>query len=343
MPIIDKQIKIKWASSNKQYYIEKGYTFTKMNDEFHVSIQDLRPTSHQLVKCECNYCGAIIFKEYRRCSNNINDICCGKCQPKKNKKVLLNKYGVENISQLQETKDKVKQTNLERWGVENISQSELIKEKKVQSSINKYGTRNVLQSDEVKEKCKQTCRERYGVDHHMLSKDYKIKFENNNLKKYGYKYPFQSSEVQNKIAINRAKTMYKNGTAACSKQQRYIYDLLINNGFECELNYPVDRCLLDIAFPKENIYIEYDGGGHDLRIKHGMSVEEFNQREMNRQYYLKSLGWKLIRIKCLSDQLPDNKTIIYLIKVAKEYLLNSDHSWYKIDIDNNTIKYSDKI
>ena len=43
------------------------------------------------------------------------------------------KYGVENISQLEWVKDKIKENNLVKYGVENISQCPEIQEKKMES------------------------------------------------------------------------------------------------------------------------------------------------------------------------------------------------------------------
>ena len=60
---------------------------------------------------------------------------------------------------------------------------------------------------------------------------------------------------------------------ATSKQQLYIHSLLGG-----ELNYCTGKCFLDIAFLDEKIYLEYDGGGHDLSVKLGnMSKEEFER------------------------------------------------------------------
>ena len=40
--LISKTAKVKWNGKNKQYYIDKGYTYTKCGDEFEVPIEDLR-------------------------------------------------------------------------------------------------------------------------------------------------------------------------------------------------------------------------------------------------------------------------------------------------------------
>ena len=139
----------------------------------------------------------------------------------------------------------------------------------------------------------------------------------------------QSNEIQSKIRI----TLYKNGKVPVSKQQKYIYKLL-NDNVNCKLNYPLDSYSLDIAFPKEKIYIEYDGGGHNYGVKCGyITKEEFNQLEIIRDKIIKSKGWKIIRIISSNDLLPQDNDIIDLISIAKKYLLNTNHTWVEINID----------
>lgn len=60
MLVENQKIKIKWVSANKDWYISKGYTFTKIWDEFYVNADDLMPTSKYEAKVICDYCG----KEY---------------------------------------------------------------------------------------------------------------------------------------------------------------------------------------------------------------------------------------------------------------------------------------
>ena len=55
-------------------------------------------------------------------------------------RVVQDKYGVNNVFKLEETKQKIKQTNLERYNVEYAAQNEEIKQKIKQTNLNKYGT-----------------------------------------------------------------------------------------------------------------------------------------------------------------------------------------------------------
>jgi very-short-patch-repair endonuclease len=224
---------------------------------------------------------------------------------------LLN-HGVSNIFELEEVKNKIKETNMDKYGVEFIILNDDFKKRINESIFNKYGVNNVSQNKLIKDKKKETTLKHYGVEN--VSQDPIIK--KNKLKKQLY-------------------TMYNNGTAPCSKQQKYLQIIL--NGY---LNYPVENCSLDIAFPEEKIYIEYDGSGHDLRTKFGdVTILEFKNKEITRHSYLKNKGWKQIRLISKNDILPYNDIILQLIKRAKKYL-NQGHSWFEINIDESKLKCS---
>lgn len=54
--ILSETVKIKWNEYNKKYYINLGYIFTKLCDEFEVKLEDLSKDSHYKILCECNNC-----------------------------------------------------------------------------------------------------------------------------------------------------------------------------------------------------------------------------------------------------------------------------------------------
>lgn len=126
-----------------------------------------------------------------------------------------------------------------------------------------------------------------------------------------------------------------NGMIKTSMQQQYLCNLL--NG---TLNYPVRKVFLDIAFPEEMIYCEYDGGFHDGQVQLGhITEEEFNKKENRRKFMLRDLGWKEIRIISRKDKIPAKPKILKMIDFAKKYL-NSGHHYMLFDIDKQTIKCS---
>ena len=150
-----------------------------------------------------------------------------------------------------------------------------------------------------------------------------------NLKNNGVEYPMQNPEIKER---NR-QSLYKNGTARCSRQQKYIHNLIGG-----KLNYPFKGSSLDVAFPDEMIYLEYDGSGHRMSVTLGTFTEkEFIKRERNRTYGLLRSGWKEIRIISEKDDLiPSDQKLLEILLYARTYL-NQNHHYIKFDIDNSKI------
>jgi hypothetical protein len=116
----------------------------------------------------------------------------------------------------------------------------------------------------------------------------------------------------------RRVNIIKLGLIPCSAPQKYLHEL-----FGGELNYD-NKYVLDIAFPDEKIYIEFDGSGHDLSVRHGnFTQEEFDKREIKRYQTLKYDGWKLFKIVSIRNYLPTDE-------ILKEEF-NKALEWFKLD------------
>jgi hypothetical protein len=99
----------------------------------------------------------------------------------------------------QDFKDKLKQTMINKYGVEHNSQLENIKQQKIDKSIEKYGTDFVLQSSEIRNKIKQTNLQKYGVENPQQNKVIKNKTCSTNMDKFGCKSPTGDKVVKEKI------------------------------------------------------------------------------------------------------------------------------------------------
>lgn len=314
--IITETVIQTWNSKTKQHYINKGYIFTRIKDEFEVKVEDLTHGSKVEIDAICDYCCEKYSTTYSNYINSIKMIdkcCCSnvKCMKQKRQDILVKKYNIINISQLPEIKEKVKESNLKNFGVE-----------------------YVLQSKTLREEGKRTCIERYGKASYTQTEEYRNKTKQTSLIKYGVDSPNKSKIVQEK----KNQTMYMNGTTKTSKQQRYLHKL-----FGGELNFPVGLSVLDIAYIDSKIYIEYDGSGHDLCVKKdNMSKEDFEAKEMKRYYALKYQGWKCIRIKSQHDKLPQDHILLSILDIAK-HLVKSGHNWINIHLDSNTIETIDSL
>jgi hypothetical protein len=147
----------------------------------------------------------------------------------KMKETFIKKYGVDNPSKTQEVKDKMKITNLKRYGVEFLVHNKEIKEKINCTNLKKYGCENPGQNDEVKNKIKNTNMIKYGVDNPAKHIDCINKMKQTNIKKYGVELPLQNSKIYDKLVKTN---MEKYGVENClqnpeilTKQQKSCYRL----------------------------------------------------------------------------------------------------------------------
>ena len=89
-------------------------------------------------------------------------------------KVTLNKkYGLDNVSQIPEIKNKKIKTSLINFGVEHPTQSEIIKNKTKETCIKKYGSDNPSKVKKFQQKRVQTIIDKYGVEHYSKTVEYR--------------------------------------------------------------------------------------------------------------------------------------------------------------------------
>jgi hypothetical protein len=85
MIIPNQKTLMKWNGRNRQHFIDKGYIYTKIGENFEVNIEDLTKGSHAKVLCSCDYskCNKIFPKQYNECvkANGLT-FCSMECQNK---------------------------------------------------------------------------------------------------------------------------------------------------------------------------------------------------------------------------------------------------------------------
>lgn len=112
--LVSKTSKLKWSNKIKKIYVDKGYVYTGLCDEFEVKVEDLGKGSNALVDVQCDYCGETVpkhFSAYNKQREKIdtNKDCCLNCAPIKLKESFIQKYGVDHPSQVPEILEKIKQ------------------------------------------------------------------------------------------------------------------------------------------------------------------------------------------------------------------------------------------
>lgn len=349
--LLTKEVNIKPNGKVINHYRNKGYD-VKLNELIKVKIEDLTKGSHIKVDVLCDYCQENIchipYYSYLERIKTIGKYSCKSCYGQKFKESNLVIYGVENPSQLLDTREKVKQTCLERYGVENYSSTTECREKVSKTNLEKFGTIAPMKNVEIQEKSKKTCLEKYGVPYSFQSEEVKNKIKQTSLEKYGTITPAQTEEVKKKIIktnLDRygveytlqvpsirekgVKSLYQKGICPTSNQQLYLHHL-----FGGEINYPISHYNVDICFPKEKLVIEYDGGGHNLLVKtHKITQEEYKQKELIRSILIKQEGYNQIHIISSKDKLPSDKILFQMLDYAREYFNTTNHTWIEYNID----------
>jgi hypothetical protein len=84
MLVKNQKVIMRWNGRNKKHFIDKGYLFTKLNDEIEVNVEHLTKGSSTIIKVICDYC----FKEKETLYNqyyeqvikpNFDKYCCKEC------------------------------------------------------------------------------------------------------------------------------------------------------------------------------------------------------------------------------------------------------------------------
>ena len=161
--ILPQTVKVRTSSSNCRHFREKGYEFEKCGDFIKVDVLDLSKSSRVMVKVVCDICGKEREMWYRtvvRYNEENKLITCGDkiCKYKKVEDTCMKKYGVKNVHQSEEVKNKTKETNLKRYGYICPLQSEEVKKKAKETWKEKYGENvaSPLQVESIKNKIKET-------------------------------------------------------------------------------------------------------------------------------------------------------------------------------------------
>lgn len=84
--VLPQKVTQKWATTSRQHYIDLGYEFTKIGDEFLVDVNDLSKGSATKVNVECDFCNCIKempWKSYLKLRGE--KYCCPNCLTHKKK------------------------------------------------------------------------------------------------------------------------------------------------------------------------------------------------------------------------------------------------------------------
>lgn len=136
----------------------------------------------------CQHCktSKSLFYSFK---DGYRDCCSLSCSLKfsmdDRKLKMVEKYGVENPSQIEGMQDKIKRINIAKYGVEHALQLKEFRNKTKKTNVERYGVEYAGQIESGKVKAKKTNIERYGVEHPQQNHIVRTQGENTCLKKYG--------------------------------------------------------------------------------------------------------------------------------------------------------------
>lgn len=270
----------------------------------------------------------------------------------KSKQTMLKRYGVEHALQNDEMKNRFIATNRERYGGNSPLCDSDVKLKAVATTIEKYGVKHCMQNPEIRAKAeattlqkygstkigeteyaiqkrKETNLNRYGVVCTLQNPETSNKAKETLIKKYGVENCMQNPEIRAKALETRSK--HDVNGVMCSSQQEHLCSLYGGN-----LNTPMFGYLADITFDDSNIYIEYSGSGHNIRVLYGkMTQEEFDEHEEIRRNVFLGNGYKEFEIISKTDKLPDDEFLVRLKDRAFNILTNTAFVYFGYNIDTN--------
>lgn len=149
---------------------------------------------HHLVNCViCGKFFELNPKYYGFCE--IPCTCSTECNKKYNaqrvKESFREKYGVDNVMDLQEFRDKISAA----YHSKSEEEKQELKDRVAATVAKRYGS---LANPAITEKKKQTSLKHYGVEHPMQNPEIRKRTEATNLKKYGYAHTFSCPEIRAK-------------------------------------------------------------------------------------------------------------------------------------------------
>lgn len=290
-----------------------------------------------------NVSKSFIEKELRK--NNIKK--SKELWTKNYKNIILNKYGVENISQLSEIKQKKKDKSVEKYGVDNPMKAMKVKEKIKRNNIEKYGVENPMQLKEVQDKLKKKINEKYGKEFALQVYDFQRKYKNTMNKRYGKSNPSKIKEMKIKIIntnIDKYGVPYACMLEQCKNANGYTRSK-INRKFSQKLNeleikneqeFNIGKYSFDIKLKNSNILVEINPTyTHNSTI--GINFRNHYKQPTEIEYhYNKTLKAKENGYKCIHIFDWDNQEKIINMLKPKEKIYARNLDCKEIDQEQAT-------
>jgi hypothetical protein len=208
------------------------------------------------------------------------------------KKVMIDRYGVDNIFKLSYVQDEIKKTNLDKYGVEYTLQSDIIRDRIKETNLKKYGVDHFSKTDKWKSIIKKTNDESY-IKSLSLPKNYLF------ISKDKYINTLKHIDCDNIFTIQTqlVRLRIKKGLEICRHCNNISYHSenslrdYIKTIYDGEVNKYRDRNYeIDIYLPEMKLGFEFNG-----LYWHSELFKDSNYH-INKMKYFKEKGIRLINI-----------------------------------------------
>lgn len=212
--LISTEIKIEVDNKNLRYHQRTNKDLV-VGDIFIITLEQLSHNSGLKVEVECDYCQSYFITEYRKYLRSIK---------------IINKSSCKNLNCVSL---KTKESNQEKYGVDNVMQLEVNQLKAKQTNLEKFGVDHPMKLDETKDNIRKNNLEKFGFDHPMKLDETKNRLKRNNLEKWGVDNPMKLDEVKNRLRqTNLDKFGVDNYTKTEEYKEKSIRTNLINWGVD---------------------------------------------------------------------------------------------------------------
>jgi hypothetical protein len=150
----------------------------------------------------------------------LNGRIGGNICPTTNKKTAMLRYGVENVFQSIEIKEKIKDSMIRKYGVSHPSYSAELLEKKKQNNIKKYGVSSHFNLPDIRNKSTQTLRQQSTKD----------KRQQTILDVYGVAYISQNQEVKCRVATTR-RVLSNRNIVKLMREYKRVFNITLTPGW----------------------------------------------------------------------------------------------------------------
>lgn len=249
-------------------------------------------------------CSEVCRKEWALLPENLN------ARIDASKAAIKEKFGVDNVFQLESIKDKSKETKLDKYGNANYNNSKKMYETNIKERgenyindiikirkekfLNEYGVEHHLQLSEFLAKQKQTNLERHGVENVSQKEEFKRKRTETMIDKFGVENASQNEEIKTKKKITSLNNFgvghhLKDGQMFL-KHQTSMYNVHRYKNTEVFYNGSYEKYFLELI--EEKGFLSDVSNGQSFEYEHGGNKHvyhvDFSFRD--KQIEIKS-GW----------------------------------------------------